>query len=287
MCVTRAMPFLLLGVLLALVGSDSAFPQPAGGERALVAAADRFFNRFSGGKDEVDMATAVLPARTRANWLGFLQRQGIRNGKMTRDLFHQFYLPYLRSLQAKKGGKAPPAAAPAGAPAATIPLVDQYFNLFGRGREEFDIETVPIPASAQRLETPEQKRARWRAFLRSRGVSDSRMTRVLYRELYYETVRSQQAQGGKAATPQPARKDRPAAPQPAEGRPRVYRKGRMPKGLPPWFEQLDRDGDAQVGLYEWKAAGRPVDDFVAMDLNGDGFLTAEEVLRYQKAQKRP
>jgi hypothetical protein len=77
----------------------------------------------------------------------------------------------------------------------------------------------------------------------------------------------------------------PAAPQPAaaEGRrPVVYRVGNLPKGLPPWFTQLDQDRDGQVGLYEWKAAGKPLDEFRAMDQNGDGFLTAEEVLRHLK-----
>lgn len=59
----------------------------------------------------------------------------------------------------------------------------------------------------------------------------------------------------------------------------VYRAGQLPKELPPWFQQLDKDGDGQIGLYEWKASGRPLDEFLKMDLNGDGFLTVEEVLK--------
>ena len=36
----------------------------------------------------------------------------------------------------------------------------------------------------------------------------------------------------------------------------VYRFGSLPKDLPEWFSKLDSDKDAQVGLYEWRKAGR-------------------------------
>jgi Ca2+-binding EF-hand superfamily protein len=66
----------------------------------------------------------------------------------------------------------------------------------------------------------------------------------------------------------------------------VYRAGKLPKELPPWFAQYDTDGDGQIGLYEWKKSGRPLSEFQAMDRNGDGFLTAEEVLHYQADQNK-
>jgi hypothetical protein len=81
----------------------------------------------------------------------------------------------------------------------------------------------------------------------------------------------------------------PEAPLEEDRRPTVYRVGKLPRELTsqaPWFEQLDRDRDGQVGLYEWKLSGRSVAEFVAMDQNGDGFLTAEEVLRYLKGRKK-
>jgi len=52
----------------------------------------------------------------------------------------------------------------------------------------------------------------------------------------------------------------------------------LPPGLPPWFREYDTDGDGQIGLYEWKAARQPIARFLEMDLNGDGFLTPDEVL---------
>jgi len=59
-------------------------------------------------------------------------------------------------------------------------------------------------------------------------------------------------------------------------------------GLPDWFAQYDLDGDGQVGLHEWRKKGGAIKDFVAMDLNGDGFLTAKELLGYlaDQASKR-
>jgi Ca2+-binding EF-hand superfamily protein len=66
----------------------------------------------------------------------------------------------------------------------------------------------------------------------------------------------------------------------------VYRAGKLPKELPAWFAQYDTDGDGQIGLYEWKKTGRDLKEFQAMDRNGDGFLTAEEVLHYLADQNK-
>ncbi|HYV40050.1 MAG TPA: hypothetical protein VE988_30470 [Gemmataceae bacterium] len=63
-------------------------------------------------------------------------------------------------------------------------------------------------------------------------------------------------------------------------RPVVYRVGKLPNNLPAWFVQLDTDKDGQVGLYEWRHSNKSVEEFQLMDRNGDGLLTAEEVLFY-------
>jgi hypothetical protein len=81
--------------------------------------------------------------------------------------------------------------------------------------------------------------------------------------------------GGSSGAP----RDGPLWPQQDESRPVVYRAGRLPQGMPPWFAQYDRDADAQVGLYEWKSSGRPIAEFEGMDRNDDGFITIAEVLR--------
>jgi Ca2+-binding EF-hand superfamily protein len=73
--------------------------------------------------------------------------------------------------------------------------------------------------------------------------------------------------------------------QPEEEKPVALRYGKLPlKDLPSWWERIDTDKDGQIGLYEWRAAEKPMAEFLAMDLNGDGFVTAEEYLRYKKLQ---
>jgi EF hand len=71
-----------------------------------------------------------------------------------------------------------------------------------------------------------------------------------------------------------------------EERRSVARAGKLPRGLPDWFAKLDTDGDGQVGLYEWRKAGRPVDEFARMDLDGDFLLTPEELLSFLAEQSR-
>jgi hypothetical protein len=65
-------------------------------------------------------------------------------------------------------------------------------------------------------------------------------------------------------------------------KPVVYRVGgKQPPGLPDWFNKLDTDKDGQVALYEWRVAGKTLDDFKTWDLNDDGFITAEEAAKVQ------
>ena len=60
---------------------------------------------------------------------------------------------------------------------------------------------------------------------------------------------------------------------------------KLPEGLPPWFKQLDKNKDGQISLSEWLSGGKTRDEFRVYDLNGDGFITAEEVLRYMRSQQ--
>jgi hypothetical protein len=59
---------------------------------------------------------------------------------------------------------------------------------------------------------------------------------------------------------------------------------RLPKGLPDWFLRNDADGDGQIIMTEytssWTEAAAA--DFIQKDLNGDGFITADECLSADK-----
>jgi Ca2+-binding EF-hand superfamily protein len=81
-------------------------------------------------------------------------------------------------------------------------------------------------------------------------------------------------------------------PEVDEKRPVVYHADNLPKdlllpnGRASWFQALDKDHDAQIGLYEWKDSGRPLEEFLRMDRNADGYLTVEEVLYYLAVQDK-
>jgi hypothetical protein len=63
----------------------------------------------------------------------------------------------------------------------------------------------------------------------------------------------------------------------------AMRYGHLPDGLPSWFEEYDLDKDGQVALWEWrKFPGNTIADFKLWDLNDDGVITADEVIRGEK-----
>ncbi len=58
------------------------------------------------------------------------------------------------------------------------------------------------------------------------------------------------------------------------------RLGVLANALPSWFRELDEEGDGQVTFWQWRNAGRPLDEFSKYDLNGDGIITTDELLHY-------
>jgi len=72
-----------------------------------------------------------------------------------------------------------------------------------------------------------------------------------------------------------------------EEKPVALRYGHLPKELPnlyPWFDEDDLDKDGQVALHEWRRAGKSLAEFQKMDLNGDGLITADELLRFGRKE---
>ena len=130
------------------------------------------------------------------------------------------------------------------------------------------------------------------------GITNGGLNREQFAQFLQERMAQRQAEraaanpGGEnpadpnasAASDPNAATDDGEPPPPEDKRPTVYRVGNLPPGLPAWFATYDSDRDGQVGLYEWKAAGASVSDFQKIDLNGDGFITMDEAMRYQKSQ---
>lgn len=69
-----------------------------------------------------------------------------------------------------------------------------------------------------------------------------------------------------------------------EAKPIAMRYGFLPKDLPEWFDKYDDNKDGQVALHEWRKAGDDIAKFQEMDLNGDGLITADELLRFNLKQ---
>ncbi|QJW95798.1 EF-hand domain-containing protein [Frigoriglobus tundricola] len=75
--------------------------------------------------------------------------------------------------------------------------------------------------------------------------------------------------------------------QTEEERPVAMRYGKLPKDLPPWFDEYDTDKDGQISLYEYRKSGKDskealTREFLKMDMNSDGLLTADELLRFTR-----
>ncbi|MBA4066404.1 MAG: hypothetical protein C0501_22355 [Isosphaera sp.] len=157
-------------------------------------------------------------------------------------------------------------------------LADKLFREFDRDRNGH-LEPAEWPGGLA-------ARARW-----ADADQDGRVSPDEYRRYFDGEVAF--AVAG-APPPKPDKRDKPAAPpaapkaeEPAEEpKPVAVRPGKLPAGLPKWFEELDADRDAQVGLYEWRKAGKDLAEFLAMDLNGDGLLPPDEYLRHVRERRR-
>ncbi len=181
----------------------------------------------------------------------------------------------------------------------------------GRGQFRFDPNMIFDRMANGRdyivIAEMQRGRERMEQWAAAQGITNGQLTREQFLRFMQERMaeRGNRGPGGGPPPAQPGAPAAPANPAPAEGgaaptpgampevvpalppaeeekRPTVHRPGKLPKGLPDWFAKLDTDGDGQIGLYEWKAAGRSLEEFRRLDRNGDGFITIEEALRAAK-----
>jgi len=293
---TRYHLFLLGGLFLIVMG-PLAFTQsgPERGNREGKMGkgmnTDFFFTMMSGGNETFEVSKVQLKDRPgstaeqqRERMLTFLQKKGVTNGVMTKAIFAEYSEERMTEWRAKMekeklGGGAPPAP---GTPPAPAPVQVQLQDQDAQGKAAFEtldldrngsLSAEEMQAAARRGSRIWDERAKWDT------NRNGTIELAEYLE-YYRTRNSMSIQISRTAPPDPVK------PIEVEKRPTVYRVGNMPKELPSWFEEADKDKDGQVGLYEWKASGKSVSEFMAMDQNGDGFITVEEILRHQRVVAR-
>jgi len=220
------------------------------------------FDRLANGK------TTISPADVDPRMQGMFTSMGI-TGPVTRDQFMGLMQQRMASrMNGGPGGVPAPAAAP-------DPFSPE--NIAARAAQEFanlDKNGDGLLNNDEMSDTLRAERDKWDS--NHDGFIDLNEFKAYYTARIQQT-KDELSQGNGSGSDDSASKQ-----QEEDKRPVVYRAGKLPKNIPAWFAELDTNNDAQVALYEWKVSGRPLEEFQKMDRNSDGFLTVEEVLKYQE-----
>jgi Ca2+-binding EF-hand superfamily protein len=231
---------------------------------------NQLFNMMSNGKDVVSRADITNPGFQRM-FDRFAEQAGVTNGQLTREQF-------AAAMQARMGQRGQGGPGAGGGAQATPPGTDannanswversfRRLDQNGDGLLNYDEMAGD--------ETLRAERDKWDA------NKDGFIDLTEYRAYAEARAQQRQAERGQTLEGVPMVVEEATPAEEEEKKPVVYRAGKLPKELPGWFAQLDTDNDGQIGLYEWRAGGRSIEDFQQIDRNGDGFLTIEEVLRY-------
>jgi len=297
--------FVLGALVLGCVGSVAFTQGPGGGgKRGGGMDPDAAFDRYAKGGNAIvvseyetdERMAKFMPSETVREWMtAFLQEKGIKNGKLTREDYREYsewvrpkMMEHFQKMREQGGGGGKGDRKDGGnKDGGNSPQSSE--DLDGRARDSFK----RLDKNSDGVLDAEEMQAvsRWDPRLYEErdkyDLNKDGKLDVNEYVAYYKETRAQRDNGkgkGKGGDPNAWTREEDDKPKviPEEKRV-VYRIGSMPKDLPAWYVELDKDKDGQVGLYEWKAAGKDLKEFLAMDANGDGFVTVEEIFRFQKA----
>lgn len=249
---------------------------------------NQMFDRFANGKETISRSELSDP--NAVMWFDRMaERMGVTNGQISREQFVTFMNQRMAQWGGRGGGRGGPGGGPAGggggAGAGGAGGDGQQWTAWAENVfQRLDQNGDGLLNSDEMPEELRAEREKWDA--NHDGFIDLTEFKAYFQARMQQRMADRGAAGfgpgGQANDPLVI--VAPAEPE-EEKRPVVYRAGKLPAGMPAWFAQLDTDGDGQVGLYEWKASGRSIEEFQKIDRNGDGFLTPEEVMRYAAASR--
>jgi Ca2+-binding EF-hand superfamily protein len=270
---------LTLGILLLLLAPLVAlaqFPQGGGGGKKGVKGMKgdptQMWDRMVGaGKDVWLRSDAQNGPGGTFFFDRIAQDQNITNGQITKQQF----MNYMEQMRARFGqGKGPPGGGPS-QQVTTAPTPDQTAQWDRDAEADFRQRDQNGDGKLNEDEMPRPLRGqldRWD--INKDGLIDLNEYKAYYRDRMTNRMNNNNQRNNVTFTTDAVVDDAPLK------RPDVYRYGNMPANLPAWFTELDTDQDGQIGLYEWRKAGKSLAEFKQYDRNDDGFITADEVLRW-------
>jgi Ca2+-binding EF-hand superfamily protein len=292
----------VLGLAGMLIIADSGWGQdPGGGQPGGGFDPAQMFDRFANGKEVWTRADAANNPWGQGMFDRIAQSLNITNGQITREQFTTYMQQQRnnwgggmgggrRGNRQNNGGGSP---GPVGGTASPGGGSNESGNQGNSSDQWAERMFQRLDANGDGLlnndEMPEALRAELPKWDTNKdGFIDLNEYKAYFRAVMQQRMAegggwNQNWQGG--GMPEPG-----IAPVPVEDEPikkaAVYRAGNLPKDIPSWFSQYDTDGDGQIGLYEWKATGESMEKFRQIDRNNDGFLTIDEVMRYDAEQKK-
>lgn len=269
-----------------MISGQGGFGGPGGGRGMMGGNPDDFFNMIARGKDVI-RRDDVDPMFQRM-FDRMAERMGITNGQITREQFRQASEQMQQRM--REGGFGGPGGGDAG---------DRFMESRFR---QYDKNGDGLLGADEMPDALKGERDKWDK--NKDGFIDLAEFKEYAKERFGANRPPEAPAPGTPETPAPAAGTDPNNGMPTPElppdvvRPIVYRTGFLPKELPSWFTEMDLDKDAQVSLNEWCKGAKTMSEFTAvaaeerfaaivgkfrgMDGNDDGFVTAEEVLRYLK-----